>query len=166
MRRIVVIGAGAAGLMAAIFGAATGAETLLLERTEDGGRKILLSGGGRCNVLPARVDESRFVTGSSPNTLRKIIRSWPLREQIEFFENELGLPLVEETESAKLFPASGRGRDVRDGSLARGGRGVTEVEQTQQERNFVPHDRDIERTSRVIVWVQPTIVPLKLRNLV
>jgi len=118
VRRIAVVGAGAAGLMAAIFGAAAGTETLLLERTKDGGRKILLSGGGRCNVLPARVDESRFVTGSSPNTLRKIIRSWPLREQIGFFENELGLPLVEETESAKLFPASGRGRDVRDGLRA------------------------------------------------
>jgi predicted Rossmann fold flavoprotein len=118
MRRIAVIGAGAAGLMAAIFGTAAGAETLLLERTEDGGRKILLSGGGRCNVLPARVDESRFVTGSSPNTLRKIIRSWPVSEQIGFFESELGLQLVEETESAKLFPASGRGRDVRDGLRA------------------------------------------------
>jgi len=115
MRRIAVIGAGAAGLTAAIFGATAGAETFLLERTEDGGRKILLSGGGRCNVLPASVDESRFVTGSSPNTLRKIIRSWPLRELTGFFEEELGLPLVEEAESAKMFPASGHGRDVRDG---------------------------------------------------
>ena len=53
-RRVAVIGAGAAGTMAAIFSAAGGAETLLLERTRDGGRKILISGGGRCNILPAR----------------------------------------------------------------------------------------------------------------
>lgn len=71
MRRVAVIGAGAAGLMAAIFAASAGAQTLLLERTKDGGRKILISGGGRCNVLPVRVDESRFVTDSSPNILRK-----------------------------------------------------------------------------------------------
>src|SRR3712207_7909147 len=103
-RRVAVIGAGAAGSMAAIFAASAGAETLLLERMPDGGRKILISGGGRCNVLPARLDESRFITDSSPNTLRKIVRSWPLAEQIAFFERELGLPLVEETESAKLFP--------------------------------------------------------------
>jgi predicted Rossmann fold flavoprotein len=104
--------------MAAIFAAAAGAETLLLERTRDGGRKILISGGGRCNILPSRVDERRFVTDSSPNTLRKILRSWPLAEQIAFFERELRMPLVEETETAKLFPASNRARDVRDGLLA------------------------------------------------
>jgi len=117
-RRVAVIGAGAAGTMAAIFAASAGAETLLLERTRDGGRKILISGGGRCNILPARVDERRFVTDSSPNTLRKMLRSWPLAEQIAFFERELGLTLVEEEESAKLFPASNRARDVRDGLLA------------------------------------------------
>jgi len=121
MRRVVVIGAGAAGTMAAIFAAdSAGADTevLLLERTKDGGRKILISGGGRCNILPARVDESRFVTDSSPHILRRIVRSWPLREQIVFFETELDLPLVEETESAKLFPKSDSARDVRDRLLA------------------------------------------------
>jgi predicted Rossmann fold flavoprotein len=117
-RRVAVIGAGAAGTMAAIFAAAGGAETLLLERTRDGGRKILISGGGRCNILPARVDERRFVTDSSPHTLRKMLRSWPLGEQIAFFEREMGLELVEERETAKLFPASNRARDVRDGLLA------------------------------------------------
>src|SRR3954447_720123 len=117
-RRIAVIGAGAAGSMAAIFAASAGADTMLLERTRDGGRKILISGGGRCNILPSRVDETRFVTDSSPHTLRNILRSWPLAEQIAFFEVELGLRLVEEPETAKLFPASNRARDVRDGLLA------------------------------------------------
>jgi hypothetical protein len=65
-----------------------------------------------------RADERRFVTDSSPNTLRKILRSWPLAEQIAFFERELKMPLVEEADSAKLFPASNRARDVRDGLLA------------------------------------------------
>jgi hypothetical protein len=128
--RVVVIGAGAAGTMAAIFAASAGAETLLLERTTDGGRKILISGGGRCNVLPARLDETRFVTDSSPHTLRNIIRSWPLREQIAFFEEELRLPLVEEPESGKLFPVSNRARDVRDGLLALAG---------QRGAMFIPH---------------------------
>jgi predicted Rossmann fold flavoprotein len=118
VRRVAIIGAGAAGTMAAIFAASAGAESLLLERTRDGGRKILISGGGRCNILPSRLDERRFVTDSSPNTLRKMLRSWPLAEQIAFFERELGMPLVEEAETAKLFPASNRARDVRDGLLA------------------------------------------------
>jgi predicted Rossmann fold flavoprotein len=113
----VIIGAGAAGSMAAIFAARAGADAVLLERTRDGGRKILISGGGRCNVLPSILDESRFVTDSSPNVLRKIVRSWPLAEQVAFFEGDLGLPLVEEPESRKLFPVSNRARDVRDGLL-------------------------------------------------
>jgi hypothetical protein len=125
MARIVVVGAGAAGAMAAIFAASAGADTVLLESTSDGGRKILISGGGRCNILPARLDESRFVTDSSVHTLRHIVRSWPLAEQIAFFEQELGLPLVEEVASGKLFPVSDRARDVRDGMLSLAGqRGV------------------------------------------
>ena len=89
----------------------------LLERTRDGGRKILISGGGRCNVLPAVLDETRFVTDSSPNTLRKMLRSWPLPEQVQFFEGDLGIPLVVEEETRKRFPASHKARDVRDGLL-------------------------------------------------
>jgi predicted Rossmann fold flavoprotein len=128
VRRIAIIGAGAAGTMAAIFAADTRLETVLLEGTGDGGRKILISGGGRCNILPSVLDESRFVTDSSPHTLRKIVRSWPHREQIAFFEREAGVPLIEETESAKLFPASQSARDVRDRlyALARA-RGVSIV---------------------------------------
>src|SRR5260221_4177301 len=118
-RGVAVIGAGAAGAMAAIFAASGDAETLLLERTPDGGRKILISGGGRCNILPAADDAApRFVTDSSPNTLRKMLRSWPLAEQVSFFEKDVGLVLAEEKETGKLFPASNRARDVRDALFA------------------------------------------------
>jgi predicted Rossmann fold flavoprotein len=109
-----VVGAGAAGTMAAIFAASAGADTVLLERTPDGGRKILISGGGRCNILPSHLDESRFVSESAPHLVRRFLRSWPLREQIAFFERDVGVPLVEERASAKLFPRSQRAADVRD----------------------------------------------------
>lgn len=115
--RVAIVGAGAAGLMAAVFAARSGAETLLLERTNEGGRKVLISGGGRCNILPSEVNESRFVTESSVNSMRKILRSWPLREQIAFFEKDLQLPLEKEADTGKLFPESQHARDVRDGLL-------------------------------------------------
>ena len=118
---IVVIGAGAAGFAAAIFAARSGRShvrsglrVLLLERTRDGGRKILMSGGGRCNVLPSAIEPSQFVTASSPHTLKKLLLSWPLQEQRRFFEEELGLPLALEPETGKLFPVSNKSRDVRD----------------------------------------------------
>ena len=116
---VVVIGAGAAGLLAALTAARRGREVVLLESTKDGGRKILISGGGRCNILPSVAQPKRYVTDSSPNTLRKILLSWPLTEQRAFFEAELGMPLELEEETGKLFPASNRARDVRDMLVAR-----------------------------------------------
>jgi predicted Rossmann fold flavoprotein len=139
-RRVVVIGAGAAGSMAAIFSATAGAETTLVERTRDGGRKILISGGGRCNVLPMRVDEARYVTDSSPNLLRKMLRSWPLAEQIAFFEHELRLPLAEESESSKLFPVSNKARDVRDGLLAYAARANATLRMNTVVTGFAPYE--------------------------
>lgn len=115
---IVVIGAGAAGLMAAIHAAAGPHRTVLLDRTPDGGRKILISGGGRCNVLPAELDAARFVTASSPNSLRKILRGWPHAAMREFFEHEARLPLRLEEATGKLFPVADRSRAVRDALAA------------------------------------------------
>lgn len=114
---IVVIGAGAAGFMAALQAARAGQPVTLFERTADGGRKILISGGGRCNVLPSELGERRFVTDSSRHTLAKILRSWPLAEQREFFEQSLNVPLALESDTGKLFPVSNKAREVRDALL-------------------------------------------------
>jgi predicted Rossmann fold flavoprotein len=115
---IVIIGAGAAGLMAAIFAAGDGRRVLVVERTRDGGRKILISGGGRCNVLPSVLAPERFVTDSSANTMRNLLRSWPLADQRAFFETTLDLPLALEEETGKLFPVANQSRAVRDALVA------------------------------------------------
>jgi predicted Rossmann fold flavoprotein len=115
---VAVIGAGAAGLVASAFAASSGARVTLIERTKDGGRKILISGGGRCNVLPSVLAPERFVTDSPAHLLRGMLRAWPLHEQHAFFEDELHVPLALEEESGKLFPQSNRARDVRDALIA------------------------------------------------
>lgn len=165
---IAVLGAGAAGLMAAIHAAESDARVLLLERTAEGGRKILISGGGRCNILPGVLDETRFITASSVNSLRNILRSWPLAEQRLFFEETLRIPLALEEDSGKLFPASERARDVRDGleQFARG-RGVeflpdtTVVDLVPQDHRWTIHrDRGGPLTvDRVIVATGGLSVP-------
>lgn len=114
MSSIIVVGAGAAGLLAAIF-AAERSPVTVIERTSDGGRKILISGGGRCNILPVALQPERFVTDSSPHLLRRMLRSWPLEEQRQFFERDVGVALKFEERTGKLFPVSERARDVRDG---------------------------------------------------
>jgi predicted Rossmann fold flavoprotein len=155
-------------MMAAGFAAAAGAETLLVERTAEGGKKILISGGGRCNVLPARVDVARFVTDSSHHTLRNILRTWPLPEQIAFFERELTIPLKEERESAKLFPVSDRARDVRDGLARwtrrcgvtwRSGTRVTGVERAGQGWQVACHDAPAIPADAVVLATGGLSVP-------
>ncbi|HTL42988.1 MAG TPA: aminoacetone oxidase family FAD-binding enzyme [Vicinamibacterales bacterium] len=118
---VVVVGAGAAGLVAAIFARRAGRPVVVCEKTPDGGRKILISGGGRCNILPAAIEPERFVTASPAHLVRRVLRSWPLDQQRAFFERDVGTPLVFEAETRKWFPASHRARDVRDGlvTLAR-----------------------------------------------
>ena len=142
-----MVGAGAAGLVASIFAAGpreTTRRVLLLERTRDGGRKILVSGGGRCNVLPSKLEPGRFVTESSPNTLRKLLLSWPLAEQRRFFEEEVGLRLVLEPETGKLFPASNNARQVRDGLLALAARRGVEIRFDTLVDDLVPPAADAD----------------------
>jgi predicted Rossmann fold flavoprotein len=114
----VVVGGGAAGLMAALWAASGPRPVLLLEGSERPGRKILISGGGRCNILPSHAEPDDFVTDGSLHTLAKLLRAWPLDDVRRFFEENLALSLREEEETGKLFPVSNRASEVLDVLLA------------------------------------------------
>lgn len=116
---VAVVGAGAAGLAAAIFAAEAGATVILLERTDKAGKKILMSGGTRCNVLPVVMKDSDYHTSSSIHRMRRIFRSWSVEECHEWFVHDLNLPLACEMETNKWFPVSNSARDVRDALLKR-----------------------------------------------
>ncbi|MFI5180452.1 MAG: NAD(P)/FAD-dependent oxidoreductase [Thermoanaerobaculia bacterium] len=111
---VVIVGAGAAGLMAARVAAGRGRPVVVLEAARDPGRKILISGGGRCNVLPGADGPARFISDSPNRLVRRFLARWPLEKQRVFFEELLGGTLREEPETGKLFPPMNRARDVRD----------------------------------------------------
>ena len=122
---IVVVGAGAAGLMAAIHGARArpGASILVLDGARKLGAKILIAGGGRCNVTHDHVDESAFA-GSTRNAVRKVLRRFDVAETTAFFA-ELGVELKRE-ETGKLFPVTDDARTVLNALLGEArARGVT-----------------------------------------
>jgi predicted Rossmann fold flavoprotein len=113
---VVIVGAGAAGLAAAIF-AARAAPTLnvqCLDGAKRIGAKILVSGGSRCNVTNRSVDERDF-SSHSLRPVRSVLRAFPSARAIEFFAS-LGVSLHEE-EDGKLFPDTNRSRTVLDALL-------------------------------------------------
>ena len=123
--QVIVVGAGAAGLMAAGQAAELGAETLLLEKMDRPGRKLRIAGKGRCNLTNV-VPLSEFIAHFGPNGrfLRQAFHQFSNSDLVDFFE-ELGVRTVTER-GGRVFPASGQAQDVVD-ALVRwvGEQGVT-----------------------------------------
>lgn len=112
-RQIIVVGAGPAGLMAAGQAAVLGASVLLLEKMGRPGRKLRITGKGRCNLTNvARVSE--FIDHFEPNGrfLRQAFSRFFTPDLVAFFE-ELGVSTVTER-GGRVFPASGEAGDVVD----------------------------------------------------
>src|SRR5712691_7644730 len=111
-RRVLVIGAGAAGITAAIRAGQAGARVTLLNAHPRVGLKILMSGGTRCNVTHREVSERDF-HGGSPNVVRRALRAFDVARTVEWFERDLGVPLKLE-ETWKYFPVSDDAQTVLD----------------------------------------------------
>jgi len=115
-RRVIVIGAGAAGLIAAGRAAEVGADVILLEKMREAGKKILVSGQERCNITNTASLE-KFLThyGRNGRFLRNAYH--------RFFRNELLALLsrygvaTQDERGGRVFPASGQASDVRDALL-------------------------------------------------
>ena len=111
MKQVVVIGGGAAGLMAAIRSASLGNSVMLLEKNEKCGKKLFITGKGRCNLTNA-CDISDLFTNviSHPKFLYSAFYSFTNEDVIAFFE-ELGMKTKIERGN-RVFPASDKSSDV------------------------------------------------------
>ena len=115
---VVIVGGGAAGLAAAIFCGRTlpDRRILCIDGARSIGAKILVSGGGRCNVTNRTVRETDF-WGGDRRVIRNVLRAYPAERAAALFD-ELGVTLHAE-DDGKLFPDSNRARTVLD-ALVRG----------------------------------------------
>jgi predicted Rossmann fold flavoprotein len=109
--RVVIVGAGAAGLMTAIVARRTWpkAPVTVLDGARQLGRKILISGGGRCNVTNRVVRAADF-TGGPRRAIARVLQAWTVDDTIAFFRG-IGVDLREEP-LGKLFPTTGRATTV------------------------------------------------------
>lgn len=108
----IVIGGGAAGMMCAGIIASNGARVLLIEKNKELGKKLSISGGGRCNITNAEFDTRAFLKHfpQSNKFLYSPFSKFSARDTFVFFEKR-GLPLVIE-ERKRVFPQSQKAPDV------------------------------------------------------
>ncbi len=111
---VVVVGGGPAGMMAAGRAAERGRTVLLLEKNPKLGKKLLITGGGRCNVANNKPDTRTLLAryGSSSNFLHSPFSQFGLAKTVSFFTSR-GLQLKEENEG-RLFPVTDSARSVWD----------------------------------------------------
>lgn len=111
---VAVIGAGAAGLMTAIYAGRHGARVVALDGAPRIGIKILVAGGGRCNVTHHVVREQDYA-GSTPAAIRRVLSRFSVADCVAFFK-DLGVELKQE-ETGKLFPVTDDANTVLDALL-------------------------------------------------
>ena len=116
MANILIVGAGAAGLMAAGAAVRLGHSVTVLEHTEKPGQKLLITGKGRCNVTN-NCDENTFLQNvrTNPRFLYSSLYAFPPAKTMELFE-DLGVPLKTER-GRRVFPVSDRAEDIRQALL-------------------------------------------------
>ncbi|PKL41173.1 MAG: aminoacetone oxidase family FAD-binding enzyme [Spirochaetae bacterium HGW-Spirochaetae-1] len=103
MKRIAIIGAGASGLTAACYASGDGRHVLLFEKQKKIGRKLLVTGNGRCNISNRNIIAGHY-HGHNSRFVDAVFSRFSLQDTITFFE-ELGVPFIEEDEG-RLYPAS------------------------------------------------------------
>src|SRR3954464_8961492 len=113
---LAIVGAGAAGLATAIFvkREVPSLRVALLDGSPRPGAKILVSGGGRCNVTNTIIRDRDF-WGGKRTIIRRVLQALPVADTVSFFA-ELGVNLHEEA-GGKLFPDTNRARDVLNALL-------------------------------------------------
>jgi len=113
MGKVIVIGAGAAGMMAAIHAAAGGASVLLVEKMPSPGRKILITGKGRCNFTNScEIAEFPRWFVNNGAFLNSALRAFDNQDVIDFFASR-GVPSRVER-GGRLFPETDKARDIVD----------------------------------------------------
>ncbi len=108
--QVAIIGGGASGMVAAIRAARLGAKVIILERMDRVGKKILVTGNGRCNLTNSQL-KPEFYFGRQPEFVQEILKKFGCQQTLDFFA-ELGL--VCKAEGDRVYPICGQASAVLD----------------------------------------------------
>ena len=118
MPHVLIVGAGPAGMLAAVTAAESGADVTVLERNPYAGKKLRITGKGRCNVTNnCSAREVIEATTGNPKFLFGAVNRFGPSDVMAFFESA-GVPLKTER-GRRVFPASDRATDIRDAMVER-----------------------------------------------
>lgn len=111
---VVVVGGGPAGMMSAITAATNGAHVLLIEKNQTLGKKLLITGGGRCNVTNGEFDNRKLLAKFKDNAkfLFSTFSEWSVKDTLDFFHIN-NMPTKVENE-LRVFPVSNSAQSVWD----------------------------------------------------
>lgn len=109
-RKVGVIGGGAAGMTAAVFAARAGAEVTILERNDRVGKKLLVTGNGKCNLGNYHLTMEEYY-GNNPKWIEKALQSFGTEETVDFFR---GLGLLLKERNGYIYPACEQAAVVLD----------------------------------------------------
>ena len=153
---VVIVGGGAAGLAAAIASGErhAGRRVVLLDGAKTLGAKILVSGGGRCNVTHHEVTAADFF--GNRRIIKNVLAAWPVARTVDWFAG-MGVELKREP-TGKLFPVTDKARTVLDALLGRCGALEVEIQRARRvsgiertDGGFVVRHPDGAMTARAVI---------------
>lgn len=108
--KVAVIGGGASGLVAAIYAAKSGNEVTLIEKNSDCGKKILITGNGRCNYFNTEINTKHY-NSTDNRILERIITEKNQKEILTFFEN---IGIVPKIKNTYYYPMSNKAKSIKE----------------------------------------------------
>ncbi|MEY8426274.1 NAD(P)/FAD-dependent oxidoreductase [Lachnospiraceae bacterium 46-15] len=141
MKKVIIVGAGASGLMAAITAARQGASVTVLEQMEKSGKKLLVTGNGRCNLTNRKEPGKDTYRGAEETFVSQVLKQFPAERTLEFFH---GLGLLTRERDGYIYPYTDQAGSVLEVLMQ-------EIRRLKIKMKYKERVSDIRRTEEGLV---------------